>query len=118
MCRQPLPPPLSLPSAELMIMALEEYGYQRRRGIRGPKKLRSSYSHDSSPELVVKRAHEKVDLSRSLHTRAIKAKSEKDPPQEITPTLQLQPKRGTVAELLQCGRFDNNAKWSSQISRP
>ncbi|GJV91196.1 RNA-directed DNA polymerase, eukaryota [Tanacetum coccineum] len=29
--------------------------------------------------------------------------SEQDPPQEITPTLQLQPKRGTVVELLQCG---------------
>ncbi|GJU54535.1 hypothetical protein Tco_1228249 [Tanacetum coccineum] len=34
MCRQPLPPPLSPPSAKLMIMALEEYGYQSRRGIR------------------------------------------------------------------------------------
>ncbi|GJY40458.1 hypothetical protein Tco_0427728 [Tanacetum coccineum] len=34
MCRQPLPPPLSSPSAKLMIMALEEYGYQSRRGIR------------------------------------------------------------------------------------
>nr|GEW01962.1 hypothetical protein [Tanacetum cinerariifolium] len=38
MCRQPLPPPLSLPSAKLMIMVLEEYGYQSRRGIRVPKK--------------------------------------------------------------------------------
>ncbi|GKE89042.1 hypothetical protein Tco_1566517, partial [Tanacetum coccineum] len=34
MCRQPLPQPLSPPSAKLMIMALEEYGYQSRRGIR------------------------------------------------------------------------------------
>ncbi|GJY75465.1 hypothetical protein Tco_0480581 [Tanacetum coccineum] len=34
MCRQPLPPPLSPPSAMLMIMALEEYEYQSRRGIR------------------------------------------------------------------------------------
>ncbi|GKA34697.1 solute-binding protein family protein 3 [Tanacetum coccineum] len=34
MCCQPLPPPLSPPSAKLMIMALEEYGYQSRRGIR------------------------------------------------------------------------------------
>ncbi|GJU42678.1 hypothetical protein Tco_1195635 [Tanacetum coccineum] len=34
MCRQPLPPPLSPPSAKLMIMALEEYGYLSRRGIR------------------------------------------------------------------------------------
>ncbi|GJV34400.1 zinc knuckle CX2CX4HX4C containing protein [Tanacetum coccineum] len=34
MYRHPLPPPLSLPSAKLMIMALEEYGYQSRRGIR------------------------------------------------------------------------------------
>ncbi|GJS60164.1 hypothetical protein Tco_0654948 [Tanacetum coccineum] len=34
MCRQPLPPPLSPPSVKLMIMALEEYGYQSRRGIR------------------------------------------------------------------------------------
>ncbi|GKC37579.1 hypothetical protein Tco_1049963 [Tanacetum coccineum] len=33
MCRQPLPPPLSPPSAKLIIMALEEYGYQNRRGI-------------------------------------------------------------------------------------
>ncbi|GKE22485.1 hypothetical protein Tco_1433997 [Tanacetum coccineum] len=46
MCRQPLPPPLSSPSAKLMIMALEEYGYQSRRGIRVPKKWRSSYSGD------------------------------------------------------------------------
>ncbi|GJR10144.1 hypothetical protein Tco_0792796 [Tanacetum coccineum] len=38
MCRQPLPPALSPPSAKLMIMALEEYGYQSRRGIRVPKK--------------------------------------------------------------------------------
>ncbi|GKG42144.1 hypothetical protein Tco_0476442, partial [Tanacetum coccineum] len=30
MCRQPLPPPLSPPSAKLMIMALEEYEYQSR----------------------------------------------------------------------------------------
>ncbi|GJZ47961.1 hypothetical protein Tco_0601793 [Tanacetum coccineum] len=28
MCRQPLPPPLSPPSAKLMIMALKEYEYQ------------------------------------------------------------------------------------------
>ncbi|GJX15272.1 hypothetical protein Tco_0207030 [Tanacetum coccineum] len=33
MCHQPLMPPLSSPSAKLMIMALEEYGYQSRRGI-------------------------------------------------------------------------------------
>ncbi|GKC20471.1 hypothetical protein Tco_1022621 [Tanacetum coccineum] len=33
MCCQPLPSPLSSPSAKLMIMALEEYGYQSRRGI-------------------------------------------------------------------------------------
>nr|GEV39924.1 SGNH hydrolase-type esterase domain-containing protein [Tanacetum cinerariifolium] len=39
MCSQPLSPPLSLPSAKLMIMALEEYGYQRRRGIRVPKSV-------------------------------------------------------------------------------
>ncbi|GJW49122.1 retrovirus-related pol polyprotein from transposon TNT 1-94 [Tanacetum coccineum] len=44
MCSQPLPPPLSLPFAKLMIMALEEYGYQSRRGIRVPKKWRPSYS--------------------------------------------------------------------------
>ncbi|GJY06324.1 hypothetical protein Tco_0373378 [Tanacetum coccineum] len=31
MCRQPLPPSLSPSSAKLMIMALEEYGYQSRR---------------------------------------------------------------------------------------
>ncbi|GJX12937.1 hypothetical protein Tco_0204695 [Tanacetum coccineum] len=46
MCCHPLPPPLSPPSAKLMIMALEEYGYQSRRGIRVPKKWRSSYSGD------------------------------------------------------------------------
>ncbi|GJZ81972.1 hypothetical protein Tco_0646966 [Tanacetum coccineum] len=34
MCHQPLMPPLSSPSAKLMIMALEEYGYQSRRGIK------------------------------------------------------------------------------------
>ncbi|GKE32241.1 hypothetical protein Tco_1451563, partial [Tanacetum coccineum] len=32
MCCQPLPPSLSPSSAKLMIMALEEYGYQSRRG--------------------------------------------------------------------------------------
>ncbi|GKC84699.1 hypothetical protein Tco_1140416 [Tanacetum coccineum] len=32
MCCQPLPPPLSPPSAKLMIMALEGYGYQSRKG--------------------------------------------------------------------------------------
>nr|GEV34112.1 hypothetical protein [Tanacetum cinerariifolium] len=46
MCSQSLPPPLSPPSAKLMIMDLEEYGYQSRRGIRVPKKWRSSYSGD------------------------------------------------------------------------
>ncbi|GJZ69725.1 hypothetical protein Tco_0633275 [Tanacetum coccineum] len=47
MCCQPLPPSLSSsPSVKLMIMALKEYGYQSRRGIRVPKKLRSSYSGD------------------------------------------------------------------------
>ncbi|GJY85284.1 hypothetical protein Tco_0499310 [Tanacetum coccineum] len=46
MCCQPLPPPLSPPSAKLMIMALEEYGYQSRRGIRVPNKWRPSYSGD------------------------------------------------------------------------
>ncbi|GJR12720.1 zinc finger, CCHC-type containing protein [Tanacetum coccineum] len=46
MCCQPLPPSLSLPSAKLMIMALEEYGYQSRSGIRVPKKWRSSYSEE------------------------------------------------------------------------
>ncbi|GJV29986.1 translocon-associated protein subunit alpha [Tanacetum coccineum] len=46
MCRQPLPQPLSPPSAKLMIIALEEYGYQSRRGIRVPKKWRPSYSGD------------------------------------------------------------------------
>ncbi|GJW05100.1 hypothetical protein Tco_1563956 [Tanacetum coccineum] len=44
MCSQPLPPLLSLPFAKLMIMDLKEYGYQSRRGIRVPKKWRSSYS--------------------------------------------------------------------------
>ncbi|GJX31514.1 hypothetical protein Tco_0241369 [Tanacetum coccineum] len=45
MCRQSLPPPLSPPSAKLMIMALEEYGYQSRRGIRasGPGISRLGY---------------------------------------------------------------------------
>ncbi|GKA28713.1 hypothetical protein Tco_0714958 [Tanacetum coccineum] len=46
MCCLPIPPSLSPPSAKLMIMALEEYGYQSRRGIRIPKKWRSSYSGD------------------------------------------------------------------------
>nr|GEU66663.1 hypothetical protein [Tanacetum cinerariifolium] len=36
--QQRLPSPLSPPSAKLMIMALEEYEYQSRRGIRVPKK--------------------------------------------------------------------------------
>nr|GEZ57586.1 hypothetical protein [Tanacetum cinerariifolium] len=44
MYRQPLPPPLSSPSAKLMIMTLEEYEYQSRRGIQVLKKWRSSYS--------------------------------------------------------------------------
>nr|GEV14158.1 hypothetical protein [Tanacetum cinerariifolium] len=43
---EPLPPPLSPQSAKLMIMALEEYGYQSRKGIWVPKKWRSSYSGD------------------------------------------------------------------------
>ncbi|GJQ94149.1 hypothetical protein Tco_0005288 [Tanacetum coccineum] len=42
MCSQPLPPPLSPPSAKIMIMALEEYGYQSRRGIRVPKQKRNT----------------------------------------------------------------------------
>nr|GEU45324.1 hypothetical protein [Tanacetum cinerariifolium] len=42
----PLPPSLSPPSPKLMIMALEEYGYQSRRGMRVPKKWMSSYSDD------------------------------------------------------------------------
>nr|GEV42695.1 hypothetical protein [Tanacetum cinerariifolium] len=46
MCSQQLSSPLSLLSAKLMIMALEEYGYQSRRGIRVPKKLRSFYSEE------------------------------------------------------------------------
>ncbi|GJW80241.1 hypothetical protein Tco_0144216 [Tanacetum coccineum] len=46
MCSQPIPPPLSSPPTKLMIMALVKYGYQSRRGIRVPKKLRSSYSGD------------------------------------------------------------------------
>ncbi|GKF00933.1 hypothetical protein Tco_0027856, partial [Tanacetum coccineum] len=37
MCRQPLSSLLSLPSAKLMIMALEEYGNQSRRGIQVPR---------------------------------------------------------------------------------
>ncbi|GJX61660.1 hypothetical protein Tco_1454927 [Tanacetum coccineum] len=37
MCSQPLPPPLSPSSAKLMIMALEEYGHQSRRGIQVPR---------------------------------------------------------------------------------
>nr|GEY37057.1 hypothetical protein [Tanacetum cinerariifolium] len=42
----PPPPPLSMPSAKLMIMALEEYWYQSRRGIHVPKKWNSSYFGD------------------------------------------------------------------------
>nr|GEZ38983.1 hypothetical protein [Tanacetum cinerariifolium] len=37
MCSQLLLPPLSSLSAKLMIVALEEYGYQSRSGIRAPK---------------------------------------------------------------------------------
>nr|GEV04085.1 putative reverse transcriptase domain-containing protein [Tanacetum cinerariifolium] len=44
LCRQPLPSPLSLPCAKLIIMALEEYEYQSRKEIRVSKKWRSSYS--------------------------------------------------------------------------
>ncbi|GJU16454.1 hypothetical protein Tco_1144420 [Tanacetum coccineum] len=44
MCHQPLSSSLSPSSAKLMIMALEEYGYQSRRGMRVPNKWRSSYS--------------------------------------------------------------------------
>nr|GEV97210.1 hypothetical protein [Tanacetum cinerariifolium] len=33
MCRQPLPPPLSSPSAKLMIMAFEEYGLRQSVGL-------------------------------------------------------------------------------------
>ncbi|GJU81351.1 hypothetical protein Tco_1283716 [Tanacetum coccineum] len=55
MCCQPLPPPLSPPSAKLMIMALEEYGYQSRRGIRiqawkngkGTSNGRGSHTHNT-----------------------------------------------------------------------
>ncbi|GJW95623.1 beta-hexosaminidase 2, partial [Tanacetum coccineum] len=43
MCSQPLPPPLSLPSAKLMIMDLEKYGYQSRRGIRPELANKGSY---------------------------------------------------------------------------
>nr|GEV04086.1 zinc knuckle CX2CX4HX4C [Tanacetum cinerariifolium] len=46
LCRQPLPSPLSLPCAKLIIMALEEYEYQSRKEIRVSKKWRSSYSGD------------------------------------------------------------------------
>ncbi|GJT03950.1 hypothetical protein Tco_0838412 [Tanacetum coccineum] len=53
MCRQPLPPPLSPLFAKLMIMTLEEYGYQSRRGIQVPKKWRSSYSGIESYELMI-----------------------------------------------------------------
>nr|GEV00381.1 hypothetical protein [Tanacetum cinerariifolium] len=53
MCSQPLTPPLSSPSAKLMIMALKEYGYQSRRGIRVQKKWRSSYSGIESCELMI-----------------------------------------------------------------
>ncbi|GJU17309.1 conserved oligomeric Golgi complex subunit 3-like protein [Tanacetum coccineum] len=47
MCRQPLPPPLSPPSAKLMIMALEEYGYQSRRGI---QEMSSAATRMSDPK--------------------------------------------------------------------
>nr|GEU40654.1 hypothetical protein [Tanacetum cinerariifolium] len=40
MCRQSLPSSLSPPSAKLIIIDLEEYGYQSRRGIQLPKKWR------------------------------------------------------------------------------
>nr|GEW74296.1 hypothetical protein [Tanacetum cinerariifolium] len=54
MCCQPLPPPLSSPSAKLMIMALKEFGYQSRRGIQVPKKWRSSYSGDTRMDSSLK----------------------------------------------------------------
>ncbi|GJU75927.1 guanine nucleotide-binding protein subunit gamma 3-like protein [Tanacetum coccineum] len=47
MCRQPLPQPLSSPSAKLMIMALEEYGYQSRREIRLCEVMDGSTSNES-----------------------------------------------------------------------
>nr|GEU65876.1 reverse transcriptase domain-containing protein [Tanacetum cinerariifolium]GEW54904.1 reverse transcriptase domain-containing protein [Tanacetum cinerariifolium] len=69
MCSQPLPPPLSPSSAKLMIMALEEYGYQRRKRIRVPKKWRSSYSGD----VILKKGDEgikycelMIDLQKKL----------------------------------------------------
>nr|GEW25152.1 hypothetical protein [Tanacetum cinerariifolium] len=46
MCHHPLPPPLSPPSAKLMIVALKEYGYQSTRGIHVAKKWMSSYFDD------------------------------------------------------------------------
>ncbi|GJY42235.1 hypothetical protein Tco_0429505 [Tanacetum coccineum] len=81
MCRQPLPPPLSPPSAKLMIMALEEYGYQSRRGIRVPKKWRPIFNealweycdrnyHQILPIIAEKVHQEKVQQEK---LKAIKA---------------------------------------------
>nr|GEW82553.1 RNA-directed DNA polymerase, eukaryota [Tanacetum cinerariifolium] len=50
---KPLPPPLSPPSAKLMIVALEEYGHQSRRGAHVPNKWRSSYSGIEFYELMI-----------------------------------------------------------------
>ncbi|GKC10929.1 copia protein [Tanacetum coccineum] len=50
MCRQPLPSPLSPPSAKLMIMALEEYGNQSRRGIQVPVAVLRGYTASNQQE--------------------------------------------------------------------
>ncbi|GJX44805.1 hypothetical protein Tco_0261481 [Tanacetum coccineum] len=54
MCYQPLLSPLSPPFAKLLIMALEEYGYQSRSGIRGKPltKIDSSGDHDSADQIA------------------------------------------------------------------
>ncbi|GJZ79507.1 ribonuclease H-like domain-containing protein [Tanacetum coccineum] len=48
MCCQPLPPPLSSPSVKLMIIALEEYGYQSAKREYGYGRIDGVASNDNS----------------------------------------------------------------------
>ncbi|GJV23961.1 putative reverse transcriptase domain-containing protein [Tanacetum coccineum] len=80
MCHQPLSPPLSPPSPKLMIMALEEYGYQSRRGIRVPKKWMSSHSDDV---IFFKKVMKVLEMNeeglRDTHTWSVTEVQQGDP---------------------------------------
>ncbi|GJV77419.1 zinc finger BED domain-containing protein RICESLEEPER 2-like protein [Tanacetum coccineum] len=65
MCRQPLPQPLSPPSAKLMIMALEEYGYQSRRGIR-PDGSNVSSTEPALAPAIVNRKYDHMRMRESI----------------------------------------------------